>query len=392
MTVLGAFEPEDILNPDHYRQARANGRIRFALPPWCYTSDKFLKAELQRVFHPNWNLIDRTDRVPNPGDFFCTEYLGTPMIVARGNDGEVRVFANACRHRSAQVAQGEGSTKMFRCPYHAWAYDLKGALIGAPSFNGDDDNSLIDDGNRKSFGLIEIPSAVWAGFLFVRFTAEGQSLEEQLGDIVNRVASHRPQDMVCTRRKVIEIDSNWKLFYENVNETYHIPFVHGGTLDRQKRNMLKQDNAPNFTAIMAQHEGSRLVIKGDQEFPRISTLEGQYGTGTYYVSLFPATQLVCSIDAIMYYKMEPLSASRTRMTMGSCFPKETVARPDFEEVAQNYYKRVDLVTPEDYVQTDSQQIGLSSPFARSAPLGNCETMMYYFDQWLLDRIVGHNAR
>lgn len=389
---LGAVEPEDMWNPEHYRDTRVTDGMRRALPPWCYTSEKFLRAELQRIFYPSWNLIDRLDRAPKPGDYFCTDYLGTELLVVRGNDNKVRVFANSCRHRGALVAKGEGCAKNFRCPYHSWTYGLKGELISAPDFRGTDNELLIDEQNRKQFGLIEVPSATWGGFLFVRFTSEGETLEEQLGDVIDKIASHRPEDMVCTRRKIIEVDSNWKLFYENVNETYHIPHVHGGTLDRQKRNMHQEEKGKNYIAVLAEHEGSRLVIKGDPGFPIIPSLQGRYAKGTFYVSLFPATQLVCSIDGIMYYKMEPLSPSRARLTMGSCFPKDVVARSDFEEVSKSYYKRVDLVTPEDYVCTDSQQRGLSSPFAHAPNLGYLETMMHWFDQWVLDRMIGHNAR
>ncbi len=389
MTVQFARDAIDIFDPVHYRHVRADNEGLRSLPPWCYTSQEFLDAEKKHVFGPHWNVLDRLDRVPNPGDFFCTTFLGTPILVARGQDGQVRAFSNVCRHRSVVVAQGEGNARSFRCPYHSWTYGLKGELISAPDFRHTDGTPIVNDGNRPDFGLPEIPSATWGGFLFVRFSNDGPSLEEQLGDVPAKTASHRPQDMVCTRRKVFDIDSNWKLFFENVNETYHIPHVHGQTLDRQKRQMHPQDeSAGYYVAILAGHTGSRLVIKGDKEFPPIPSLEGRYREGTFYLSLFPSTMIAFSIDGLIFYTMDPIAPNKTRLTVHSCFPRETVARPDFEEVVQNYYKRVDLVIPEDYVATDSQQIGLNSPYARDARLGHTETMMHYFDRWLVDRVIG----
>ena len=45
-----------------------------------------------------------------------------------GTDGVVRGFRNACRHRGMKLADGEGCTRAFACPYHAWTYGLDGGL------------------------------------------------------------------------------------------------------------------------------------------------------------------------------------------------------------------------------------------------------------------------
>lgn len=381
-------EPADMFHPRHYIESRDTAAGLKSLPPWAYTSDRFLEREMQTVFRDNWNVIERTDRIPVAGDYFTMTFLGAPLLVTRGQDMKVRVFANVCRHRSALVAMGEGKAKSFRCAYHSWTYGLDGGLMSAPDYRDLSGNQIINDTNRKDYGLVEINSALWGGFIFIRFADEGLSLEEQLGDVATKVANHHPEDMVCTRRKVFEIDTNWKLFVENVNETYHIPHIHGQTLDLQKRQMHPQDEvAGNYVAILAQHEGSRLVIKGDKEFPRIPTLEGRYGMGTYYCTLYPGTMIAFSPDGLIYYQIEPLSPSRTRMTVGSCFPKDVPNRPDFDEVVQGYYKRVDLVIPEDVLVTDTQQIGLTSAFTRPSRLGHLETMMHAFDQWLMDKVI-----
>ncbi len=50
----------------------------------------------------------------------------------RGNDGQVRAFRNACRHRGTQLTSGAGCEKAFVCPYHGWTYGLDGALRHVP--------------------------------------------------------------------------------------------------------------------------------------------------------------------------------------------------------------------------------------------------------------------
>src|SRR5688500_8869274 len=72
-----------------------------SMPPFAYTSEEFLRREIETIFMKEWNFLGRADRVPNPGDYFAVSFAGVPMIVVRGKDGEVRAFANTCRHRGA---------------------------------------------------------------------------------------------------------------------------------------------------------------------------------------------------------------------------------------------------------------------------------------------------
>ena len=37
----------------------------------------------------------------------CASSAGAPILLVRGDDGEVRAFRNACRHRGAPVVRGE---------------------------------------------------------------------------------------------------------------------------------------------------------------------------------------------------------------------------------------------------------------------------------------------
>src|ERR1041385_6134038 len=102
------------------------------LPPWCYTSPEFFDAEVEKIFSRVWNFLGHGDRIPEPGDYFTTKVAKVPLLIARGKDRVVRAFQNTCRHRGTVVAQGEGCTELFSCPYHSWTYDLEGRLDSAP--------------------------------------------------------------------------------------------------------------------------------------------------------------------------------------------------------------------------------------------------------------------
>ena len=79
-------------------------------------------------------------------DFHALTFMNVKLLMVRGKDDKVRVFANTCRHRGATVAEGQGNCKALRCPYHAWLYSLDGALIAAPSYEDSEGTALIDEG------------------------------------------------------------------------------------------------------------------------------------------------------------------------------------------------------------------------------------------------------
>ena len=90
------------------------------LPPAFYVSEEFLELEKQEIFLKEWLCVGRVEEIPKPGDYFASELLDEPLIVARGQDGKVRVLSNVCRHRSSVVVEGRGNSANFVCPYHAW--------------------------------------------------------------------------------------------------------------------------------------------------------------------------------------------------------------------------------------------------------------------------------
>src|SRR5262245_42138361 len=66
------------------------------------------------------------------GAYVAREAAGVPIIAVRGQDGKVRAFRNACRHRGMRLAEGAGCTNAFMCRYHGWTYGLDGALRHVP--------------------------------------------------------------------------------------------------------------------------------------------------------------------------------------------------------------------------------------------------------------------
>ncbi len=121
------------------------------VPASSYRDPQRWQAELEHVFRRSPLVVAMSADVPTPGDYQTVEIAGRSLLTVRGDDGVVRTFLNACRHRGAPVAEdGCGHARRFTCPYHAWVYDRSGALVGVPG------RDAFDDLDVK--GLVELPT------------------------------------------------------------------------------------------------------------------------------------------------------------------------------------------------------------------------------------------
>ena len=60
--------------------------------PW-YFDARIHELEQQGVFAKTWQVVGRADQVGDKGNFFTADLGGEPIVVARGDDGQLR----ACR-------------------------------------------------------------------------------------------------------------------------------------------------------------------------------------------------------------------------------------------------------------------------------------------------------
>ena len=123
-------EPANLFDHAHYAGVRKPLLEAETMPVWAYTSEAFYKREVESIFMKVWNFLGRVEQVARPGDYFAATFAGVPLIVIRGDDGEVRAFANTCRHRGSELLEGKGQCKAIICPYHSWTYALDGRLVG----------------------------------------------------------------------------------------------------------------------------------------------------------------------------------------------------------------------------------------------------------------------
>ncbi|AYN40327.1 aromatic ring-hydroxylating dioxygenase subunit alpha [Streptomyces dangxiongensis] len=181
--------------------------------------------EIDRVFKRVPLMAALTAELPRPGDYKAVDMLGVPLLLSRGRDGLVRAFLNVCRHRGAQLCPaGTGTRHRFRCPYHAWVYDDRGALVAVhrPHTFGD-----VEAGD---FGLRPLPAAERHGFVWVRLTgAEPIDLDAWLGEEYGTELARLDLAAWHVYEQRELPGPGWKVAYDGYLENYHVQALHRTT-------------------------------------------------------------------------------------------------------------------------------------------------------------------
>ena len=376
---------DDIFDPSHYSKVSLPLEDAESLPRWCFTSERFYDREIERIFLRNWIFVGRTDDAANPGDYFTIEIAGEPLIIIRDKDGKLRALANTCRHRGARLLAGQGNCgTYFSCPYHAWTYGIDGSLISAPAMNA------TRNFQKADWRLAEVRLETWAAFIFVNFDRDAIGLTDYLGDLPRLLASYALSDMVLTRRVEYELNCNWKIYTENSNEIYHTPVAHVGSVGNQEADLMT--GRGNWTALYMPGDETCAVLPEEKTtFPQIATLQGRAKTGTHFCLIYPAVTVSCTHDCMWWLAVYPRSATKSWLSVGSCFPKSTVARADFAEAVKKYYHRWDAVISEDNVVTATQQRGLQSTLRHAGRMSWKEPSVREFAIWVRDRVIGNSS-
>ena len=200
------------------------------VPYWVYQDEPNYRAELRRIFEgPTWNFVCLESDVERAGSFRTTFVGEMPVIVVRGEDGRINAFENRCAHRGALIALDDtGSAKHFQCIYHAWTYDLCGNLTGIAFEKGSHGRGGMPAGFSKGeHGPRKLRTATLHGLVFATLSSDTPPLETYLGEeIRGRIARVLRRPLRVLGRFVQVLPNNWKLYVENVKDTYHASLLH----------------------------------------------------------------------------------------------------------------------------------------------------------------------
>lgn len=343
------------------------------LPVTAYTDPERLAAEQRHLFRGRPLILARSEQLPEAGDYLTHDSSGLPLLIVRGDDGEIRVLLNVCRHRGARVvAAGDGNRRRFACPYHAWTYDRAGALCRAPDAEG------FPRAMRARLGLTRLPAAERHGFVWAILdpaAAErdlAAELPAFLGQLDEDWTSFGLARHVHYAPASFSLAMNWKLAIDIFLEAYHVRYVHTrsiypiffdniGLFERHgphQRNLFPKRTVPD----LAQRPEGEWRLR-------------EHSNVLYH--LFPNTLALVQPDHVSVFHVHPDGSAACAVDAYTLLPE-----PPANDKARDYWrKNIDILHTairEDFVMGESIQAGLTSGANEVVRFGRYEQSLAWF--------------
>jgi phenylpropionate dioxygenase-like ring-hydroxylating dioxygenase large terminal subunit len=241
--VQGLLDGEDRAVPPALRDTSVDAGPPAPIPPERYTSVEFHRLEVERLWSRVWQMACRTEDIPEVGDHVVYEVGDLSLIVTRTGPDRIQAFHNSCLHRGTQLRTGSGHVAEFRCPFHAFTWNLDGTLKWIPCEW--DFPRLV----RADFGLPEAQVGTWGGFVFVNPDRSAAPLEEYLEILPRHFATWPLEDRYAAAHVVRYLPCNWKVALEAFIESFHTVAVHPQLLRTTADTVTEYDVYPEVRHI-----------------------------------------------------------------------------------------------------------------------------------------------
>lgn len=359
------------------------GEASSVQPAAAYSDAERFALEQRVLFREGVTFLGLSAELPNPGDFLTATLDRIPVVVVRQDDGGLRGFVNACRHRAAPLfpADRGSSAKRIACGYHAWTYERDGALAARPMSDGAFDDVTID------CSLHRVPVAERHGMVFVR-AGGGDPVDADafLDGAAADLEAFGLGGYTLVDSRTTTWDVNWKLILDTFTESYHIRWLHRDSIspaflsdstifEAMGKNLLSVGLRKGVDAEFAKPEAERSLLP--------------YGTMQYF--LVPNGLVVHQIDHIETWRVEPIDVNHSR-AVTSIFAPE----PPATEKADRYFrKNLDLLLQvtgtEDFPMMERIQANLDSGAMPEVVYGRVEAPLVHFHQ-SIDKLLATAAR
>ena len=171
--------------------------------------------------------------LPEAYDYRTLTIAREPVIVCRGEDGQVRAFLNVCPHRANlivrapagtfKVAEPSGNARRITCMYHGWQFDTLGRCVEVPRML----QGYQDRLDKCDVSLTSLPCTLgYGGFVWVNQDQTAGPLAEYIDpalDYLKTELESEPLEVFHFHKTII--NCNYKLWHDTNSEFYH-DFIH----------------------------------------------------------------------------------------------------------------------------------------------------------------------
>jgi phenylpropionate dioxygenase-like ring-hydroxylating dioxygenase large terminal subunit len=344
------------------------------VPFRLYTEPEQYRLEQERIFKgPTWNYLCLAGEIPEPGDWVATTVGEVAVIVVRGPDGRVNAFVNRCAHRGNLLClTNKGHGREITCIYHGWSYDLEGQLTGVAFERGiKRQGGMPPEFRKDEHHLQRLRVAELCGLVFATFSEEVEDLETYLGPLVVggiRRVLNRPATIIGRSTQILP--NNWKLYFENVKDTYHASILHA-FLTTFRINRLSQPGSINidesggnhfsqakldYAAEDAEYQAAQLRSDTDLKLQDNSVIEAfdEYGdsVSVQILTVFPGMVLQQIRNTIAVRVLRPRGVDRSELDwihLGFA--------DDDEAMTERRLRQGNLVGPAGYIALEDGCVG-----------------------------------
>ena len=354
-----------------------------SLPAWPYSDPEFFALEQERVFASSWQVVCHANDVPNVGDWRTLDFLGESVIVVRGAERTLRAFANVCHHRGSRLLDGTGGcARKLVCPYHAWTYDLAGALVGVPDAGG------YPGLDKSRHGLAPVTLETWRGFVFVRLEDAGPSVAEMMAPYEAMIAPYRFEELEALGRVTLRPRAvNWKNIGDNYSDGLHIAVAHPGLtrLFGKSYGVEAEEHVDRMWGELQERPSANWSERAYQRLlPAVTGLPAERQRSWLYFKLWPNVAFDIYPDQVDFMQWLPVSPTE------SLIREVSYAVPDDrrEMRAARYLNwRINRrVNAEDTALIARVQQGMASRSFSAGPLSEKEVCLRHFCQRMRARI------
>lgn len=382
-------------------------RDRHALARGFYKDRDIYEKDIERIFLNAWLYAGHQSEIPGIGDWFLFEFAGESVIIARSAENEINALLNVCRHRGSRVCiESKGCSKILRCRYHGWSYDLKGQLKAAAHMDESFDKSKI--------ALKKIHVEMLEGLIFVNFSEEPADFSNVREGLDDCLRAYRLQNAKVAYRETYPIAANWKLAVENYCECYHCApahpeysLGHGLAHAESRTEHLYQEvmaragacglsgrevnrmylAAPAFGADYAfeRYPLIRDHVTGSEDGLPLAPLLGEisdYDGGATDLQVGPVSFALLYCDHVVIYRFTPLTIDTAECDISWLVRGDAVEGQDYDRDKLTWLW--DVTTEADKAIIERNQQGVNSRYYKPGPLSTWEDYTWKFLSWYLE--------
>lgn len=366
------------------------------IPVERFTSDEFWELEQKYLWPRSWVIAGRSEDIANVGDFFTFDDLGVPILLIRGKDLQVRAFYNTCQHRGAPVVrESSGTSKLLRCQYHSWSYDIdSGQLVSVP-----DERDFVDL-DKTERCLPTISCEVWDNWIFINQNTDAISLAEHIGSIADEMSEFQGQSLHTVAKQSEIVPCNWKVTAEAFLEVYHFRHIHSrngeslldnrgatmGLLPNGCSRMVTPFSKTSYTALGMKNwdDYKHVVLPG---FTDIGTVNDMVRCTSTAFGIFPNLISPVAAYGFPFITFWPIDKQTTRIDWTHYAPIDFDPREGLPAIWQSRLDNFALIMQEDFWNMAPMQRSLESPAMRGMPINYQERRIWSFHEEV-DRLIG----